>query len=415
MWQSAADRLAADWTTGALWRLIGYAVKRETYKKGFKYGSKEFYEACGKRFTEVITYTQVYDSVNSRSGMMRSKHDSVKFATSFMGEPTTVINMAYSAILKVQRAKGSVAKRKAFGALMRTAGVLIASALLNGAAKSFVYAGRDDDDDEAYFERWAEQFAGSMHPLTGDISPLTMLPYVKDIVSLFQGYDVERPDMTLIANVVSDIIRVIDKWDDMDLDTALSLIGDVGNLCGLPLKNIIRDTRGVVNTIGDAFDSVYPTDIGGALMRGFSGESQSNTDALYGAIMRGDSGRIEVIKDKYKTDASYETAIKRALRENDPRIKMALKARLSGNNDRYQQIRQEIIHEEKFDKQTVNDAMKAEYDYYIGKIEEAAKLLKEGNKASSDDIIRELKKKYKGVFTQDDIMAAVKRKAGIQK
>ena len=410
---------AAQWGAGKAdelgWGIIWDAVKRETYKKDLKYGSKEFYEACGKRFTEVITYTQVYDSVNSRSGMMRSKHDSVKFATSFMGEPTTVINMAYSAILKVQRAKGSAAKRKAFAKLVGTAGVLFASALLNGAAKSLVYAGRDDDDDEAYFERWAKQFAGSMHPLTGDISPLTMLPYVKDIVSLFQGYDVEQPDMTLIANVTKDIARVIKKWDDMDLDTALGLIGDVGNLCGLPLKNIIRDARGVINTVGDAFDSVYPTDIGGALMRGFSGESQSNTDALYGATMRGDSGRIEVIKGKYKTDASYETAIKRALRENDPRIKIALKARLAGNNDRYQQIRQEIIDEEKFDKQTVNDAMKAEYDYYTGKIEEAAKLLKEGNKASSDDIIRELKKKYKGVFTQDDIMAAVKRKAGIQK
>ncbi len=410
---------AAQWGAGKAdelgWGIIWDAVKRETYKKGFKYGSKEFYEACGKRFTEVITYTQVYDSVNSRSGMMRSKHDSVKFATSFMGEPTTVINMAYSAVLKVQRAKGSAAKRKAFGALMRTAGVLLASALLNGAAKSFVYAGRDDDDDEAYFERWAEQFAGSMHPLTGDISPLTMLPYVKDIVSLFQGYDVERPDMTLIANVVSDIIRVIDKWDDMDLDTALSLIGDVGNLCGLPLKNIIRDTRGVINTVGDAFDSVYPTDIGGALMRGFSGESQSNTDALYGAIMRGDSGRIEVIREKYKTDASYETAVKRALRENDPRITEALKSRVTGDNARYQQIRQQIIDEGNFDKQTVNDALKAEYDYYMKKIEEAAKLMKEGDTVSSGDIILELKKKYKGVFKQDDIMTMVKRKAGLLK
>lgn len=410
---------AAQWGAGKAdelgWGIIWDAVKRETYKKGFKYGSKEFYEACGKRFTEVITYTQVYDSVNSRSGMMRSKHDSVKFATSFMGEPTTVINMAYSAVLKVQRAKGSAAKRKAFGALMRTAGVLLASALLNGAAKSFVYAGRDDDDDEAYFERWAEQFAGSMHPLTGDISPLTMLPYVKDIVSLFQGYDVERPDMTLIANVVSDIIRVIDKWDDMDLDTALSLIGDVGNLCGLPLKNIIRDTRGVVNTIGDAFDSVYPTDIGGALMRGFSGENQSNTDALYGAIVRKDSGRIEVIRNKYKTDASYETAVKRALRENDPRITEALKARVTGDNARYQQLRQQIIEEGNFDKQIVNDALKAEYDYYMKKIEEAAKLMKEGDTVSSGDIILELKKQYKGVFKQDDIMAMVKRKAGLLK
>ena len=49
------------------------------------------------------------------------------------------------------------------------------------------------------------------------------------------------------------------------------------------------------------------------------------------------------------------------------------------------------------------------------KIEEAAKLMKEGDTVSSGDIILELKKKYKGVFKHDDIMAMVKRKAGLLK
>ena len=51
----------------------------------------------------------------------------------------------------------------------------------------------------------------------------------------------------------------------------------------------------------------------------------------------------------------------------------------------------------------------------MGKINEAGRLLRGGDKAASDDIIRELKKKYKGTFSQDDIMVAVKRKAGLQK
>ena len=58
---------------------------------------------------------------------------------------------------------------------------------------------------------------------------------------------------------------------------------------------------------------------------------------------------------------------------------------------------------------------KAEYNYFMGKIEEAADLLKSGDKEASDAIIRDLKKKYKGTFTQDDILKAVKKRSGLLK
>lgn len=229
------------------WNIIWKAVKKEVMSQGkFKYGTDEFYEACGKRFTEVIVNTQVYDSVNSRSGYMRSKSELVKFATSFMGEPTTVVNMAISAVLKVQRATNKVERKKAIANLMRTAGTLVASTVLTTVAKSLIYAMRDDDDEEGFLERWASQTGRN---LLSDINPFTLLPYTRDIVSLFEGWDVERPDMTLFANVITSCKRMIK--DGATIDEALTFVGDVANIFGIPAKNVIRDTKAIINLLSD--------------------------------------------------------------------------------------------------------------------------------------------------------------------
>ena len=407
MWgASEADKLG--------WGIIWKAVKREVASSGkFKQGSAEFYEACGERFTEVIVRSQVYDSVNSRSGFMRSKNILNKFATSFMGEPTTVVNQAYLALLNVSRAKGKQAKAKAAGKLGRTMGVLIASILLTTVAKSFIYAMRDDDDDEALLERWANQVGGNLG-FWGDLNPLTMLPYARDLVSVFEGFDVDRPDMTLIVNAINSAKRLMDG--EATVEDAVKFIGDAGNMLGVPVKNIIRDSEAIINFFGDITDNIKPTDMGGAFARGIAGEEQSKGEALYSAIERGDSAKREVIEDTYKDESTYESAVKKALRENDPRIREALKIRVTeGVNEKYHSIREEIINEGKFEQSIVNDALKAEYNYFMGKIEDAADLLKDGDKEASDAIIRDLKKKYKGTFTQDDILKAVKKRAGLLK
>ena len=77
------------------WCSIWEAVKRETKAKypGLDVNAEPFLKLAGDRFTEVITKTQVYDSVLSRSPMMRSKDTGMKMATAFMAEPTTTINM----------------------------------------------------------------------------------------------------------------------------------------------------------------------------------------------------------------------------------------------------------------------------------------------------------------------------------
>ena len=389
------------------WCYIWNAVKKEVADTtDLKVGSEEFLKKCGERFTEVVVNTQVYDSVLSRSAMMRSKDTGMKMVTAFMAEPTTSINMIADAIIQGKRGNKKGASK--------TIGAVVASLILNSILVSFVYAGRDDDEDKTY----AEKYIGTLtRELIDSFNPLTMIPFVKDIISISQGYDVERSDMA----VISDLFTAFKKLSNDNL-SAYEKVEDFGGavaaIFGLPVKNIMRDVRAMYNTASSFINGQDTTGKGvqQAVKEAVTGNADTNSEQLYDAIVSGDEAHEERVKDRYKDDSTYKSAVKKALRENDPRIREALKIRVNdGITDKYLSIRQDIIDDGNIEQSIVNEALKAEYNYFIGKIEEAADLLKEGDKESSDDIIRDLKKKYKGTFTQDDILKAVKKRAGLLK
>jgi hypothetical protein len=381
------------------WSAIWKAIKREvaSQHKELAVGSEAFLEKCGERFTEVIVYTQVYDSVNSRSGMMRSKRDLDKFATSFMGEPTTTINMVENRMLQLARAvktKDGKAIAKATAKMGRTVGVTLGSILLTSLAKSLVYAGRDDDEkDKALLERWAKSFGDS---LTNDLNPLTMIPYLRDFVSIWEGWDIERPDMTVVADIVTSIKKAIDEG--CDLEEALALIGNAGNAFGLPVKNLIREAQGVINVFNDIADDIEPTDIGGAFMEGWTGEEKSKKDSLYQALVSGDESRIAVLRTEYKTEDAYEQAIRKGLRENDPRIREAAQARIDGDISEYSVIVREIKAEGHFSQDTIVAAVNAEINLIN-------KETKEQN-AGGNDEIEDTEEKASSIYKASDINAA---------
>ena len=393
------------------WSTIWKAVKREvaSQHKELAVGSEEFLQKCGERFTEVVVYTQVYDSVNSRSGMMRSKRDLDKFATSFMGEPTTTINMIENSMLKLARAvKSKEGVAKASAAMGRTVGVTLGSILLTSLAKSLIYAGRDDDDeDKALLERWAKHFGDS---LTNDLNPLTMIPYLRDFVSIWEGWDVERPDMTVVADIVTSIKKAIEEG--CDLEEALALIGNAGNAFGLPAKNIIREVQGFINVFNDVSDYITDdfksTDIKGAFVEGWTGEEQSNKKALYNAIANGNKAKIEVIRAEYKTEEAYESALKSAIRESHAPLKQTVIDMLNGKFTNKESAVNNIASELNLDTKLVDEAINAEYSYFTNKLKKAAEALAAGEKKDHDDIVKELRERYRGIFSQDEIVKAIK-------
>ena len=368
---SKLPALADELTWCAIWD----AVKRETRANNpdMKVNSEEFLTLAGQRFTEVIEKTQVYDSVFARSANMRSKSALMGMATSFLAEPTTTINMVFDAVSKFARGD----KKQ----LRKVAGAVMSSIILNSLLSSIIYAMRDDDEDETYAEKW---FSSFVTELIDGINPLTYLPFVKDVWSILQGYDVERADMTLVSKLydsMSKVMKVLGKdTDNMDEDELiehhknvvnafLDLGDNLSSVFGIPVKNIRREFSAMVNVlkmtpIKDTTWNSLVDNVGESVKRSipFVGllPNKSKQDKLYEAITSGDEKYAKRLMGTYETESALNTAIRKALRNNDDRIKAAAEAKMSGNADEYLRIVNEIVAEGFFSQDNVVAAIKSE-------------------------------------------------------
>ena len=338
------------------WCSIWEAVKRETKAKnpGMDVKSEAFLKKAGERFTEVIVKTQVYDSVLSRSANMRSKDTGMKMATAFMAEPTTSINMIADALLQGKRGNRKYA-RAAIGSV-------IASQILNSILVSFVYAGRDDDEDKTYWEKYIGTLTGEV---IDSLNPATYIPFIKDIVSIVQGYDVERSDMAVISdlwkayeNLSKDYVSPYRKVE--------GFAGSIAQIFGLPVKNIMRDVRAIYQTVMSFMNGQQTTKAGigyavkESIPKLFGGGETSNQQQLYDAILSGDKEQLARVQGRYADQTAINSAIRKALRENDSRIKAAAVARVNGNLDEYMRLAKEIIKEGHFSQDNVVAAINAE-------------------------------------------------------
>lgn len=366
-----APALADEITWCGIWE----AVKRETKAKNpaMDVRSDAFLQLAGERFSDVIDKTQVYDSVLSRSANMRSKSGLMNMVTSFMAEPTTSINMLEDALRKGDRKQ-----------LKRTVGAVYGSVLLNSLLVSLVYAARDDDEDETWWEKYLSSVAVEM---MDGINPITYYPILRDIWSIGQGFDVERADMTLISDFADAAKKMVGAGlkvasaSEEERDSAMAAwadslwgLGDsVASLAGVPMKNIRRDIEACINlhrTIGADLtnrdtslmslqDAVLADVINSIPIVGLLYD-KSKRDRLYGAIMEGDTVYAQRLKSGYETDSSYHSAIRLALRDNDSRIWEAAAAWNAGDLETYIRIAKEIRGENRFEQDDIVLAIRAE-------------------------------------------------------
>lgn len=227
------------------WAHIWAAVKAEIADTtDLKVGSEKFFEVCGKRFTEVINYTQVYDSTLSRSQMMRSKSTGAQMLTAFMSEPTVSLNLLMNAVRKAQDGTKE-GKRYAVSAVA----AFVGSVALNALLKSIVTAARDDDEEETYLEKYTGEFLSNF---LSDVNPLSLIPFVKDVISIFEGYTVERADMNLFSDLAQSF-KTFSSDTKSGYEKFESIAGSLAAFLGLPVKNVLRDLRAVYNLCNDIF------------------------------------------------------------------------------------------------------------------------------------------------------------------
>ncbi len=246
----AGAGLADNFAWGILWNGVE-AETRDLYPE-LKVGSQEFYERCNERFGEIIDRTQVVDSVLHRSDIMRSKGGLNRLATSFMSEPTKVYNMvirdAYD-IGTAQRTGDKAALRKARAHVARTAAALIASFAVNAFARAIPDYLRNEDrdkDGETFLQELWENFRS-------DFDPFSYVPYLRDVESVIQGFDVERSDLTGVSDLVQAANKMAKAIDgtgkDSELSAGLALARKAASAIGLPIDNLARDVTAICNSV----------------------------------------------------------------------------------------------------------------------------------------------------------------------
>ncbi len=288
------------------WAHIWLACKKEAqHTKGLT--GEALLEATGKRFTEVINKTQVYDSVLSRSDAMRSKSALMKMQTAFMAEPTTQWNM-YGSALRDLRTHGARAK----GA--RKIASVVASQAFNALLVSIIYAARDDDEEKTQWEKYLGEVVGNF---LDSLNPLSLVPFVKDIISLMQGYDVERSDMSVFSNVI-DALKDLGNDNMSGFEKTLGLAGAGFDVFGFPAKNLIRDGRAFVNT-ARSLSSGQQTTAGGILAairdetlsipKNFGIVGDKKGEQLYNAFANENASLYAEYASRYKDGKAVKNAL----------------------------------------------------------------------------------------------------------
>lgn len=351
-------------TWGVLWNACEWQVKRE--RPNLRAGSGEFYSAVNEVFTSMIDQTQVVDGILQRSNIMRGKSDLAKQATSFMGEPIMSLNVFMRAWDNMRYEENPAKRSKAIKTVGRAAAALLVTDVVNALAQSIVDAGRDDDPDKDYWEKFLTALTGITGGekttkellqhivlegnLGSNINKLGSIPFVKDILSLTQGYSVSRTDMQVFSDIVSaskDFTASMGGSGKKTREEALAnMFAACSKLFGLPVANIKRDAMAAVRTAVQATGSVaLEYEFEKFTYNIYSTANKSRyLNLAFKALVQGDLTTYEHIRKELKDfmaldNSSVDSSMRSKLdkeRENDEDFRLPdAAASLIGAKDRY--------------------------------------------------------------------------------
>ena len=351
-------------TWGALWNACEWQVKRE--RPNLRAGSGEFYSAVNEVFTNMIDQTQVVDGILQRSNIMRGKSDLAKQATSFMGEPIMSLNVFMRAWDNMRYEENPAKRSKAIKTVGRAAAALLVTDVVNALAQSIADAGRDDDPDKDYWEKFLTALTGITGGekttkellqhivlegnLGSNVNKLGSIPFVKDILSLTQGYSVSRTDMQVFSDIVSaskDFTASMGGSGKKTREEALAnMFAACSKLFGLPVANIKRDAMAVVRTAVQATGSVaLEYEFEKFTYNIYSTANKSRyLNLAFKALEQGDLTTYEHIRKELKDfmaldNSSVDSSMRSKLdkeRENDEDFRLPdAAASLIGAKDRY--------------------------------------------------------------------------------
>ena len=366
---SAPSGAADAVTWGKLWNACEWATARE--HQGLTKGSEAFYRQTAKLFAEVIDQTQVVDGVLQRSNIMRSSNAVVKQATSFIGEPIMSLNLLMRAYDQVRYEQNSQKRGKAIKTMGRAATALVVTNVVNALAQSLIDAMRDDNEDKKYWERFRAAFTG----ISGDeetpwekawnaimegnvgsnMNPLGQIPFVKDALSIMQGYEVSRTEMEIVSDLIQAGQTAIQSADGQGKRTRAyalkGLLAAGAKMFGIPASNLARDMWGLARSAAVETGNIpLQYEMEKAIYNiSNTGNKNRYYAILYRALEQGDMDTYQHIRDDLMNSMGVDGAsIDSAMRsrynkavEKDPDYTLPQRARdLIGSRDKYAPVKE---------------------------------------------------------------------------
>jgi hypothetical protein len=244
----------AEWADKITWGYLWNACELEIRKtrKDLKVGSEEFYTTIGKRLREIIYATQVVDSTMTRSQMMRSSNMYDKMLTAFASEPTLAYNMVQDAIVGLKLDSKRMGKKEAFKKNgKKIARVMTAYTMTNLVAaliESGFEAFRDEEDEEMDMEQFMKLYLSNFAENQGFT---TKIPYIKEIVSVLQGFSSSRTDtqwMQSFGYALKGWAKVL-SGEGNPVTAIKNTARTMSYLSGLPFYNTYRDFMALLNKL----------------------------------------------------------------------------------------------------------------------------------------------------------------------
>lgn len=280
--------MGAEWGDKLTWGTLWNACELEARDKGMKPGSQESLDYCAARLSEIVDKTQVVDSVLHRSQIMRSKDMLTQMATNFFAEPTKTYSMIAEAAVKLAH------REEGAGANMgRVLATYFVTAFGTAAAAGLIDAVRvgGDDKDKEFGERYLDALWDGF---VDNCNLLNNIPMVKDVISIFDGYDATRTDM----EAATDVYNAVVAWqkfltqDPNSNVTPYKLIYKTANAIadatGIPVGTAVREVKSAYDIVTALQDPLHADEtftdtnakLNSRLMRGQMDEAQDVLDKL---------------------------------------------------------------------------------------------------------------------------------------
>ena len=154
-----------------------------------------------------------------------------------------------------------------------------------------------------------------------NVNPLGMVPYLRDILSILQGYDVERMDLSAVASFFSAVQNMGKAINGEGRYTVLgagaNLLAELARLTGLPVATVKRDALAVARTIGvETEDWRFQYQLERALNSVvYSGNRKEFYDIAFGALRDGDTELYQEIAADLMRQGVKASTIENAMRQ----------------------------------------------------------------------------------------------------